>query len=211
MVLVTQQSIQRERLQPRSLQIQTYPAGPQQYINWSFGLQRQVPYNFTLGATYSGSQGHFPSRYTAVGPYNNSMDPKYLSLGSLLTLQYSPATLAQVQAVFPQVTLPFPNFKGTIAAMLEPYPQYASAINSGTGTGGTTCYSCDHASSRDNVMQVTVDRKLAQGSTDTDRLYLRQRDRQHKRYRQPVGRCRWWNSQPLQSAVGSRSRGNRPS
>ena len=136
---------------------------PQQYINWSFGIQRQVPYGFTLGATYSGSQGHFLSRYTAVGPYNNSMNPQYLALGSLLTSQYSPTTLAQAQAIFPQITLPFPTFKGTIAAMLEPYPQYASAINSGTGTGGTTCYSCDHGSSSYNVLQITVDRKIGQG------------------------------------------------
>jgi hypothetical protein len=133
------------------------------YTDWSFGVQRQMPLNFTLGATYSGSNGHFLSRYTAVGPYNNSMDPKYLVLGSLLNQQESPATLAQVQAQFPNVTLPFPNFKGTISTMLLPFPQYAAPTNTGAGAGGTTCYSCDRGSSSYNSLQLTITRALANG------------------------------------------------
>jgi hypothetical protein len=136
-----------------------------QYINWSFGIQRQMPLGFTLGLTYSASVGHFLSRYTAVGPYNNSMNPKYLALGSLLTQQENATTLAAAQAAFPEIKVPFANFQGTIATMLEPFPQYAGAINSGTGTGGTTCYSCDEGASNYNSLQATIERKIAGGLT----------------------------------------------
>jgi len=135
------------------------------YVNWSFGLQRQVPFGFTLGATYSASEAHFLSRYTAVGPYNNSMNPKYLALGGLLNSQVTPALITQADAQFPEIALPFPNFKGTLATMLEPFPQYAGAINSGTGTGGTTCYSCDEGNSSYNSLQLTIERKITGGLT----------------------------------------------
>lgn len=133
------------------------------YINWSFGFQRELPADFTFGLTYSASGGRFLSRYTAVGKYSNSMDPKYLALGSLLNAQASASTIAAAQAQFPEIHLPFSNFQGTIATMLAPFPQYATAINGGTGAGGTTCYSCDEASSSFNSMQVTMEHRFAQG------------------------------------------------
>ena len=135
------------------------------YLNYSAGLQRELPGRITFGITYSGSGAHFLSRYTAVGPYSNSMNPVYLALGSLLNAQATPANIATAQAMFPQIALPFSNFKGTIATMLTPFPQYAAPINSGAGTGGTTCYSCDEAASSYNSMQVTIQRHLAQGIT----------------------------------------------
>ncbi len=92
------------------------------YMNWSFGVQRELPGKLTLGITYSASGGRFLSRYTAVGPYSNSMDPKYLALGSLLNAQASPTTIASAQAQFPEVHLPFSNYQGTIATMLAPFP-----------------------------------------------------------------------------------------
>jgi hypothetical protein len=132
-----------------------------QYINYSAGIQRELPGRITLGVAYSGSGGRFLSRYGAVGAYSNSMDPKYLAIGSLLTAQATPANLTTAQTNFPQfasaLVLPFPTFKGTIAAMLAPFPQYLSA--------GTTCYSCDEASSSYNSMQVTAQRHLSQGLT----------------------------------------------
>jgi hypothetical protein len=132
-----------------------------EYFNYSVGIQRELPGQMTLGIAYSGSGGRFLSRYGAVGAYSNSMDPKYLAIGSLLTAQATPANLATAQTNFPQfasaLALPFPTFKGTIAAMLAPFPQYLSA--------GTTCYSCDEASSSYNSMQLTVQRHFSQGLT----------------------------------------------
>lgn len=127
----------------------------QEYINYSAGFQRQLPAQITLGVAYSGSGGRFLSRYGAVGAYSNSMDPKYLALGNLLNAQATPANVAAAQAQFPNVALPFPNFQGTIANMLRPFPQYA----------GASCYSCDEGSSSYNSMQVTVDRHFSKGLT----------------------------------------------
>jgi hypothetical protein len=135
------------------------------YMNYSLGIQRELPGRVTFGITYSGSGARFLSRYTAVGPYSNSMNPKYLALGSLLNSQATAANIATAQAQFPEIKLPFSNFQGTMAAMLTPFPQYATPINSGAGSGGTTCYSCDEASSGFNSMQVSIQRHLGEGLT----------------------------------------------
>ena len=41
----------------------------------------------------------------------------------------APTTLAQAQALFPNIALPFPNFTGTIAQTLKPFPQYNGIAN----------------------------------------------------------------------------------
>jgi hypothetical protein len=57
-----------------------------EYINWSFGIQRQVTNALALTATYVGSEGHFLQldSLNARGLQANQMDPKYLYLGSKL-------------------------------------------------------------------------------------------------------------------------------
>jgi hypothetical protein len=57
-----------------------------EYINWSFGIQRQLTNALAVSATYVGSEGHFLQldSYTARGPQSNQLDPKYLVLGSHL-------------------------------------------------------------------------------------------------------------------------------
>jgi hypothetical protein len=135
------------------------------YMNYSFGFQRELPGQFAFGVAYSGSGARFLSRYTAVGRYSNSMDPKYLALGSLLNSQATASNIALAKAQFPEVGLPFSNFQGTISTMLLPFPQYAAPGTAGTGTGGTTCYSCNRASSSYNSMQVTIQRHFSRGFT----------------------------------------------
>ena len=58
-----------------------------QYINWNFGFQRQWTSALTSNITYVGSQGHFlqADGSNARGFWANQLDPKYLSLGSVLT------------------------------------------------------------------------------------------------------------------------------
>ncbi len=73
------------------------------------------------------------------------------------------ANVAAAQAKFPGVGLPFPNFQGTISTMLLPFPKYAAPGTTGTGSGGTTCYSCDEGSSSYNSLQVSVQRHLSRG------------------------------------------------
>ncbi|MGH9561623.1 MAG: TonB-dependent receptor, partial [Terracidiphilus sp.] len=58
-----------------------------EYVNWSFGLQRQLTSHLALTATYVGSEGHFlqADDSTARGYWSNGLDPKYLTLGTTLT------------------------------------------------------------------------------------------------------------------------------
>lgn len=129
-----------------------------EYINWNLGFERQLPYSFVLGVAYSASVSHFIPGAGAYGPavggiYTNSMPLQYLALGPLLNAAATPANIAAAQAMFPQISLPFSNFKGTIANMLKPWPQY-SAI---------TCYSCDVGNASYHSMQLSVTRRSANG------------------------------------------------
>jgi hypothetical protein len=59
-----------------------------QYINWTLGVQHQWGENFTSTMTYVGSQGHFliADGSNARGFWADQLDPKYLSLGTNLSL-----------------------------------------------------------------------------------------------------------------------------
>ena len=62
-----------------------------QFINYTFGFQRQWTANLTTSVTYVGSQGHFlfATGTNARGYYADQLDPQYLSLGSCLTTKVS--------------------------------------------------------------------------------------------------------------------------
>jgi hypothetical protein len=63
-----------------------YGSRAPEYINWSFGLQRQLTNTIALNASYVGSEGHFLQldNNVARGYWSNGLDPKYLYLGSKL-------------------------------------------------------------------------------------------------------------------------------
>ena len=129
---------------------------PPYYENWNFGIQHSITPSMTLGIAYSGSVGKF-----LAGPGNGSSSPinvtplQYLALGTLLTATATPTTIAQAQAMFPGVGLPFPNFVGTIGQMLRPFPQY-SAISSPWFDVGQSNY---------QGLQTTFNRRFANGFT----------------------------------------------
>src|SRR5262245_46794662 len=108
----------------------------------------------TVGATYSASVGHFLPRNGDNGIWTNSMDPRYLVLGSLLNAQATPANLAAARQILPGISLPFSNFQGTLAQMLSPFPQY-NAITYYAGLGNSTYHS----------IQLTANRRFSQGLT----------------------------------------------
>ena len=125
------------------------------YLNWTFGLQRQITSSMTAGVAYAASAGHFLPGDNDLGIWTNSIDPRYLSLGSLLNVQATPANIAAASAIIPGVALPFSNFQGTIAQMLKPFPQYS----------GITYYSGDLANSTYNSLQLTFERRFTDGFT----------------------------------------------
>ena len=59
-----------------------------EYINWNFGFQHQWTNALTSSITYVGSQGHFlpADGSNARGFWADQLDPKYLSLGTNLSL-----------------------------------------------------------------------------------------------------------------------------
>lgn len=64
-----------------------YGSRAPEYINWSIGIQRQLTNTMALNLSYVGSEGHFLQldNYSARGKWSNTLDPKYLSLGSHLS------------------------------------------------------------------------------------------------------------------------------
>ncbi|HUX28528.1 MAG TPA: TonB-dependent receptor, partial [Terracidiphilus sp.] len=57
-----------------------------EFINWTFGIQRQLTNAMTLNVTYVGSEGHFEisDGSNTRGYWANTLDPKYLALGTTL-------------------------------------------------------------------------------------------------------------------------------
>ena len=128
---------------------------PPYYMNWSFGVQRELPGGITFGAAYSASVGHFLPRNGDNGIWTNSMLPKYLALGPLLGVQATPANIAAAQAIVPGIGLPFGNYQGTIAQMLKPFPQYS----------GLTYFSGDLGNSTYHSLQLTGEHRFSKGLT----------------------------------------------
>ena len=95
---------------------------PPRYQNWNAGVQFALATRLTVSATYAGSVGDFLGG-SGRGFYANQLDPKYLVLGNLLTQPANAANIAAAQAVVQGVAIPYPNFSGTIAQMLRPFPQ----------------------------------------------------------------------------------------
>jgi hypothetical protein len=96
-----------------------------QYITWTVGLQHQWGKAFTSTMTYVGSQGHFliADNSNARGYWSNALDPKYLSLGSNLSLTGTALTAfcAANTGVCPS-TLSVFNTSQSLGTLLKPFP-----------------------------------------------------------------------------------------
>jgi hypothetical protein len=85
--------------------------------NWSAGIQQQLAGNMVFEANYVGLHGTRENGYLLSNI--NQVDPKYLSLGPLLTQGITSPT-----AVTAGIPIPYAGFTGTVAQALRPYPQY---------------------------------------------------------------------------------------
>ena len=130
---------------------------PPYYENWNLNVQHSLTPSLTLSVAYSGSSGHFLPGAGNLGPMTNQIPLQYIALGSLLGQTLTPATLAQAQAVFPNIAIPFPNFTGTIAQALKPYPA-VQRHRQPVGNLGISTY---------NALQTTLTRRFSQGLTFT--------------------------------------------
>jgi hypothetical protein len=128
---------------------------PPDYQDWSLNIQRAITQNMTLSVAYSASVGrHLPGAGVA-GEFTNQIPLQYLPLGSLLTQTLTAATLAKAQAMFPNITVPFPNFTGTIGQALRPFPQYSGLSDPWLDVGNSSY----------NALQASFNRRMSNGLT----------------------------------------------
>ena len=80
----------------------------------------------------------------------NQVDPKYLSLGSVLTQSVTSAA-----AVAAGIKVPYAGFTGSVAQALRPYPQYLKIANNSNPNGNSTY----------NALQVKLTKRLSHGLT----------------------------------------------
>jgi hypothetical protein len=136
-----------------------------QYHDWTINIQHSFSSNMTLSVAYAGTVGHHLPGAAVAGPFTNQVPLKYLPLGATLnstlvnttTGVESPTVLSAVQAVFPGLlsTLPFPNFVGTVAQALKPYPQYTSLSDPWLDVGNSSYQG----------LQVSFNRRMSGGLT----------------------------------------------
>ncbi|MBI3281317.1 MAG: TonB-dependent receptor, partial [Acidobacteria bacterium] len=129
-------------------------ARPPRYQNWNFSVQRALTSSLTLTAGYAGGNGKL-LRGGGLGIWSAQIHPRYLALGNLLTSQANAATLAAAQAIFPEINLPYANFRGTFSQMLRPFPQYQNVAADFLNLG----------SSNYNSLQITLQKRMSSGLT----------------------------------------------
>jgi len=127
---------------------------PPMYQNWNISFERSLTANLTMGAAYVGSNGHWLGG-AGRGIWSDQIDPRYLVLGNLLQQPATAANLTAARAIIPGLALPYPNFTGSIAQMLRPFPQY-NGINDVWGDIGNSSY---------NSLQLTATKRLSHGLT----------------------------------------------
>lgn len=131
---------------------------PPRYQNWNFAIDHAFTSTLTLGAAYIGSNGHFLGEATnggGRGIWSDQINPTYLALGNLLNAPATAANIAAANAIVPGIGLPYPNFTGSIAQMLRPFPQYPG-ISDLFGDIGNSHY---------NSVQVTAVKTTSHGLT----------------------------------------------
>ena len=96
-----------------------------EYINWTFGVQRQLTNTMTLTASYVGSEGHFlqTDGGNGRGYWSDALDPKYLYLGARLADTGKTSTTVTQDCATYNLTCPANFTTGqSLATALKPFP-----------------------------------------------------------------------------------------
>jgi hypothetical protein len=125
------------------------------YEDWSLNVQHSLTQNLMLSVSYSASAGHWLPGAGVAGPFTNQIPVTYLPLQGTLSSTLNATSLAQVQTMFPNFTTPFPNFSGTVAQALKPFPQYGSISDPWLDVGNSTY----------NSLQIAITQRLSHGLT----------------------------------------------
>ncbi|MEO7649918.1 MAG: carboxypeptidase-like regulatory domain-containing protein [Bryobacteraceae bacterium] len=114
-------------------------------LNWSLGIQRELPWNLFVDASYVANKG---SRMPAQLENLNQLNPSLLRLGALLNQNITSAA-----AVAAGYSAPYPGFTGTVGQSLRPYPQFTAVDNLFQSTGYSSY----------NSLQVKIDKRFSNG------------------------------------------------
>ena len=117
------------------------------FSNYQINVQRELSGQSSIEAAYVGVKG------TRLGNSLinlNQVDPRYLSLGSILTQSVTSAA-----AVAAGIKVPYPGFTGSVAQALRPYPVYQAITNNSNPNGNST-YS---------ALQVKYTKRMSHGMT----------------------------------------------
>jgi hypothetical protein len=125
------------------------------YEDWSFNVQRALTQNMMLSVAYSASAGHWLPGAGVAGTFTNQIPVMYLPLQGTLSSTLNAASLAKVQALFPNFNTPFPNFTGTVVQALKPFPQYGSISDPWLDVGNSNYQS----------LQISLSQRLSRGLT----------------------------------------------
>ncbi len=89
--------------------------------DWNFGTQHQLTNSLLLDVGYVGAKA---TRLNTGAVNPNQVNPKYLSLGNLLTKD-----ITDPDVVAAGFKVPYPGFTGSLAQALRPFPQYTDDRN----------------------------------------------------------------------------------
>src|SRR6266481_5915745 len=125
-------------------------AAAQPYVqNWSAGLQYLLPHNVLLQADYVGStgtrllNGYFGSSF-------NQAPAKFMALGDILSddlaTDLADPVNGPILASFGITALPYPDFENnnydtSVAAAIQPFPQFQGLVNNYPTMGNSTYHS----------------------------------------------------------------------
>jgi len=120
---------------------------PPYFQNWQFSIQRELPANMLGEVAYVGVKG---TRLGSGLIRLNELDPKYLSLGALLS---RPAN--SPEAIAAGIPLPWSGFTGSVQQALRPFPQVLDIDNRSNPNGSSTYH----------ALQAKLERRMSNGLT----------------------------------------------
>lgn len=127
-----------------------------QYINWNFGIQRQITNSIVATISYVGSEGHFEPTDggNPRGYWSDQLSPTYLDLGGNLGTAVGKLP-GGYQAFAAANHLPYYswfNSSESLSTALKPFPQYGVSDSYG-----------NVANSNYNALQISVTKQMAGG------------------------------------------------
>jgi hypothetical protein len=103
---------------------------PPYFQNWSFTVEQEIVPRVNIEVSYLGTKG---SRLGNGLVRLNEVDPRYLSLGSLLTQNINSAAAREAN-----IPIPYAGFNGSVAQALRPFPQYQEILRRSDPSGSST-------------------------------------------------------------------------